>query len=99
MLRVKSSLFILGGYLDLDSGGFVISEVNRNLVICTKEKSEKIKDIRWKFPEWWLVLIDYIGYGLSEIDLSQLREIQKTEKDWDKIILVNPLNPKNGVEI
>ena len=81
------------------SGGFVISEVNRNLEICADEKSRKIKDHRWKYSEWWLVLIDYIGYGMSSTDLSQLREIQIAEYDWDKIILVNPLNPKNGVEI
>lgn len=92
-------LFVLGGYSDHDSGGFVVSEVNRNLEICANEKSEKIKDVRWKYPEWWLVFIDYISYGLSAIDLSQLREIQKTEYGWDRIILVNPLNPKNGVEI
>jgi hypothetical protein len=97
--KKHKQLFVLGGYSDHDSGGFVISEVNRNLEICANEKSRKIKDFRWKYPEWWLVLIDYIGYGLSAIDLSQLREIQKAEYDWDKIIVVNPLNPKNGVEI
>jgi hypothetical protein len=92
-------IFVLGGYSDHDSGGFVISEVNRNLEICANEKSEKIKDLRWKYREWWLVLIDHIGYGLSATDRLELKEIQKAEYDWDRIILVNPLNPKNGVEI
>ena len=49
-------LFVLGGYIDLDSGGFVVSELNRNLEICANEKSGKIKDVRWKYSEWWLVL-------------------------------------------
>ncbi|HPB04008.1 MAG TPA: hypothetical protein PLH00_04100 [Bacteroidaceae bacterium] len=92
-------LFVLGGYSDHDSGGFVVSEVNRNLEICANEKSEKIKDLKWKYPEWWLVLVDYIGYGLSAAGLSQLKEIQTKEYSWDRIILVNPLNPQNGVEI
>lgn len=37
--KKHSHLFILGGYSDLDSGGFVVSEMNRNLVICEREKS------------------------------------------------------------
>ena len=97
--KKHGQIFVLGGYSDHDSGGFVVSEVNRNIEICAHEKRKKIELLRFKYPEWWLVLIDYIGYGLSAIDLSQLKEIQKAKYGWDKIILLNPLNPEIGVEI
>jgi len=92
-------VFLLGGYSDHDSGGFLVSEIHRNLKICLAEKTKKIQEYRSKYSEWWLLLIDYIGYGLSERDLAQLREIDLIEHTWDKVILVAPLKPEYGVEI
>jgi hypothetical protein len=47
--------------------------------------------MRAKYPEWWLILIDHIGYGA--------REPIHVDHDWDKVILVNPLNPELGYEV
>jgi hypothetical protein len=102
LIRASTKLaqfFVFGGYSDLDEGGFVISEVCRNLKICLDEKTEKIKSYKSKYPQWYLMLIDHIGYGLREDDVSQLKEAFRNEHDWDKIILVNPLNPSQGVEL
>jgi hypothetical protein len=92
-------VFLLGSFSDNNSGGFVVSEVYKNLQLCITEKTKKIENVRDKYEEWWIVLIDYIGYGLSQRDLDQLHEIEKIQHTWGKIILVDPLNPENGVEI
>ncbi len=89
--KVFPDCFVLGGYVDRDAGGWIIAELEKNIRICIREKSEKIAMMRAKYPEWWLILVDHIGYGQ--------RETLHIEHDWDKVILVNPLDPKIGYEI
>ncbi|MFY0639518.1 MAG: hypothetical protein JXR16_00635 [Bermanella sp.] len=84
--------FLLGGYCDFDMGGFVLSEVYRNLKVCIREKTEKISKHKNKYDEWWLVLIDRIGHSLNQEDRLEFSKTLKIEHDWDKVILVNPLN-------
>jgi hypothetical protein len=95
--KVYETFFTLGGYCDHDSGGWVISEMLRNLELCIKGKTEKIAGYRRAYPEWWLILTDHIGFGLrDEDDRHQLREAFKMKHDWDKIILISPNDPTYG---
>lgn len=93
--------FILGGYSDGDSGGWVMSEVERNLRICISEKERKIAPHRYKYPEWWLLLVDYIDYGMEEEDRMFFREsvMPHIKHSFDKIIFVNPLDYRDGFEV
>jgi hypothetical protein len=93
------SFFVFGGYGDHDSGGWVLAETLKNLRICIEEKTMKIARVRHKYPEWWLMLIDYIGYGVEDCDQKLYREHLAIEHDWNKIILVNPLIPSSGFEL
>ena len=79
------------GFADRDAGGWLIAELERNIRICVLEKTAKIAVVRTRYPEWWLILIDHIGYGD--------REALHVEHGWDKVILVNPLNPESAYEI
>lgn len=93
-------LFVLGGSGDHDSGGFVVSEMARNLRICIAEKTSKVSSVRTRYSEWWLALEDRIGYGaLDESDRIVLRELTQTDQGWNKIVLVNPLKPSSGFEL
>lgn len=83
--------FVPGGQGDNDSAGFIRHELIKNIEICVLKKTAKIAKVRSKYPEWWLVLIDQIGYGT--------RETIEICHDWDKVILVNPLNPKSAYQI
>ncbi|MGC2504184.1 MAG: hypothetical protein WA400_18810, partial [Silvibacterium sp.] len=83
--------FVLGGFSDRNAGGWLEHELKKNIEICVREKTKKIARARAKYPEWWLVLIDRIGYG----DKGTI----SIEHDWNKIILVNPLNPEHGYEL
>ena len=98
--KVHPNLFILGGWSDHDSGGFLVSELAENLKVCIAEKSSKIARVRSRYSEWWLDLDDRIGYGdLGERDRQQVRDLVRLEDPWSKIILVNPLHPSSGFEL
>lgn len=97
---VHKTRFILGGYTDHDSGGWIVSEIIRNLAIVIPEKSKKIERFQSKYSEWWLVLIDQIGYArLESHELDALRQYVQRPPEWDKIFLVNPVNPEHAIEI
>ncbi len=97
--KPHGTLFLLGMFSDWDSGGWVFAEVECNLGICIAEKTRKIAAVRSKCPEWWLVLSDHIGFGLSEFDRQQFRATVSIKHSWDRVILVNPTNYADAFEI
>jgi len=80
-------------------GGWVLQETQKKLRLCIEEKTRKIAPYRQKYPEWWLVLVDRIGYGVEACDEQLFREHLKFEHSWDKIMLVHPLNPRSVFEL
>ena len=66
-LPVEGRIFLPGGHGDHDSGGWVISELLRNIEICSKEKWEKISGIETgtKLGGWFL--------------LTMLRSVQQSQ--------------------
>jgi hypothetical protein len=97
--EAHQSFFVFGGYGDHDSGGWVLAETLKNLRVCIEEKTRKVARVRHKYPEWWLMLIDYIGFGVEECDQRSYREHLAIEHNWNKVILVNPLHPSSGFEL
>jgi hypothetical protein len=93
------TFFLLAGWIDYDSGGWVLAEMERNLEICLEEKTRKVSRVRHKYPEWWLVLIDYIDYGLDDFDRQLFRDQVRRVRDWDKVILLDPTKHKEAFEI
>jgi hypothetical protein len=94
-----SEFFVPGGSADDDTGGSVFQETQKNLRLCIEEKTRKIAPHRHKYPEWWLVLIDRIGFGVESCDEKLYREHLKFEHSWDKIVLVSPNNPRWAFEL
>lgn len=90
--------FALGWTSDWDSGGWVISEIVRNMRLCVEEKTRKVKPHISRYSEWWLALVDYIGYGLNELDRGQLRGQIIVTEPWSRIIVVNPLSPHRSFD-
>lgn len=90
--RRHKHCFVMGGVSDSDSGGWVIPELERNLKICIDHKTKKISGIRAKYPEWWLVLIDHINYGIEEA-------LHVPPHNWDKIVLISPLDHTQAFEV
>ncbi len=92
-------LFVLGGGSDEDAGGFTVSELVRNLEICVAEKVAKVAPHQAKYPEWWLVFANHIGYRVIPEDRRLLRELFHVSHSFDRIILVNPIDAADAFEI
>lgn len=96
--KLYSHRFVIAGCEDRDSGGWVIPELERNLQICIDEKTEKLETFRTtcpdKYPEWWLVLSDQINHGTKQEESLRIQR-----RNWDKIILVDPMDPTRAFEI
>lgn len=78
---------------DGDSGGFVVGLIYENFKLIIKEKEKKVKNNKEKYSEWWLAVVDTIGYRLTDLDLEQFYELSKLEYQFNRILLVSPLDP------
>jgi hypothetical protein len=83
--------FVPGGHGDDQSGGWLISEIKTNLNLCIQEKGRKIAKLTAKYPEWWLILPDHIGYGLNDFDQSLFfDEAPVLPGIFNRVILLDP---------
>ena len=83
--------FILAGNTDSNAGGWVIPELEKNLTLCIAEKTRKIAPYRSKYPEWWLIFVDFVMGGMQE-------PVQ-IKHNWDKVIMMHPSNYAGAYEI
>jgi hypothetical protein len=83
--------FALRAYSDSDTTCWPAYELQKNIQICIDEKTAKIAKVRAKYREWWLILVDQIGYGE--------RESISITHNWDKVIVIDPSNPTSGYEL
>jgi hypothetical protein len=97
--KVHSTMFVMAGCSDNESGGWLLSEMETNIRYCASEKSRKISGVRGKYSQWWLALVDHIGYGLDDFDREMFRDQVSIEHDWDKIIIIDPRDPTRYFEI
>ncbi len=89
--KLFDTFFVPGGHSDDQSGGWLLGELEVNLNTCIQEKLRKIAQFRDKYPVWWLVLADHIGYGLDDFDQSMFRDlVSLTTVGFDKIVLLDP---------
>ena len=57
------------GWIDLDRGGSVTTDICNSLRLILEEKENKIQNFFHLYSEWWLVLIDFIGLPLLQIHM------------------------------
>ena len=91
--------FVAGGFTDEDSNGWLMSKMQVNIHHCVEEKTIKIAKYRHNYPHWWLILVDYIGYGLSDNEIEIFRKKVSIQHNWAKVILVNPNDLSSWFEV
>ena len=90
--------FNFGSSMDIDSGGFVLSNIVNSLKIIIEEKSKKIASFRTDYKTWWLILVDFIGYGVSENELKE--SIPLVDKNvFERIYFISPIDKTIGIFI
>lgn len=98
--RPLETRYVFGGYSDHDAGGWIVSELIRNLNIVIPEKSDKVARFRGKYQQWWLALVDHIANArLDRAEIELLRHHVVRPPSWAKIILLNPLVPESSIEL
>ena len=91
------TVYRMGGSSDNDSGGFIVSEIYKNLPHILSEKENKVAPYKNKYNTWWLALVDTIGYGLDAHDFSQFQQLPSLKTDFDKVLLLSPLDHTKAV--
>ncbi|WP_149088393.1 hypothetical protein [Pseudomonas prosekii] len=92
--------FVFASASDRDSTGWLLDMMQTNLQLCIDEKSKKIDKIRTSYQTWWLVLVDMIGWGLSDFDQELFKDSVLINKGgWHKVILIDPRDPGRYFEI
>lgn len=97
--RTYDGFFVLGAGADRESGGWILSEIHRNLQLCSTEKEHKVSRYRAKYLEWWLVLPDHIGYALNSNDRRHFHSLPSITQTWSRLVLINPHNPNHAFEV
>lgn len=90
-------LYKYGMSSDNDSGGFVIGLIHENLKLIIEEKERKVSKYKEKYPQWWLGLVDNVGYVMDEHDLDQFNKLPKLNSSFDRILIVSPLGPNRFI--
>ena len=96
---VRQTFYLFGGYSDRQTTGYVIHEIEVNLRLCIEEKTRKVAAMRHKYPEWWLVLPDHIGWGLDEFDQESFRKQVSLIHSFDRVILLDPRDHTRAFKI
>lgn len=97
--KPHESMFAMAGCSDQESGGWLLAEMETNIRHCASEKSRKIEKVKSKYPEWWLALVDHIGYGLDDIDREMFRDQVSVVHSWDRIVIIDPKDHTRWFEI
>ena len=93
------AMFVMAGCSDRESGGWLLAEMETNIRHCASEKARKIAKVQSKYPQWWLALVDHIGYSLDNFDREMFRDQVSIEHTWDRIILIDPRDHRRWFEI
>ncbi len=94
-----SNQFEVGAFFDRDSTGTIFQPLCNSLEIIIKEKEDKIEKFKDLYSDWWLVLIDFISYGISENMLKRIQNDIDSNILFKKIIFISPMDIKNTKEI
>jgi len=97
--KPHSDMFVMAGCADEDSGGWLLAEMETNIRHCASEKEGKVAKVRSKYPEWWLSLVNHIGYGLDDFDREMFRDQVSITHTWDKILIIDPRDHTRWFEI
>ena len=89
----------LCGEHDLDAGGNVQEARYESLKTCILEKNEKMKEIKNKYSELWLILVDTIFHRVDETTKLDLQRFPKIKSDFKRIIIISKCEPSQWIDL
>ena len=70
----------------------ILNTQHKNIKLCIDEKVCKIDKSEFNFnncTEWWLVLVDYIVYGMDDADFKALSSLNIDKNKFSKVIILS----------
>jgi hypothetical protein len=95
----RDQKFIFGGYNDIQSGGFVVEQLEKNIQHCVNEKARKVSDIHHMYTEWWLALVDHIGFHFGDFRHDIFQTVALERQQWSRILVISPRPPHQVYEV
>ena len=74
----------------IDNSSWVIDDLNKNIQLVIDEKNDKIDKNFAFYDEWWLILVDYITYGMTQKDFEELNKLSLNKQKFTKILILSP---------
>lgn len=86
---------------DCDSGGPLAEIYEENIRHCIDEKRRKTQPYLSRYSEWWLVLVDAIGWGWGNYPDGVLEITKNLKKpvEWKRILLVDSVTLAKRLEL
>ncbi|WP_417491937.1 hypothetical protein [Maricaulis sp.] len=84
---------VLGGNVDRDSGGWLLSEMLANIERCIREKEIKVANLRRIYPTWWLILVNHVGPDLSQHDEAEFMRHWNYQHSFDRVSVISRAGP------
>ena len=85
----NGKLFPVAGSGDSDFGGWVIAVYADNIRHCINEKSSKISERLKNYNEWWLYLVDCMGFGLSKQEFLEVAQEVGNTGNFAKVVILD----------
>lgn len=73
-----------------DNPPYIIEDLHKNIQLVIDEKNNKINNHFPYYDEWWLILVDYITYGMSQKDFEELNKLPLKKQKFSKILILSP---------
>jgi hypothetical protein len=97
--RKSTRVFHIAVVTDLGSCGWTAPDYMENINFCVLEKTERIQKYKFKYPEWWLVLVDFLAAGIEEPEKTFVIQHIIKGAHWKKIIVIHPETKKEILKI
>ncbi len=86
----KDTIYRYGG--TVSPSNWIIDSLHKNIKLCIDEKVCTIDKSEFNFnncTEWWLVLVDYIAYGMDDDDFKELSSLNIDKNKFSKVIILS----------
>jgi len=85
----NGKLFSMIGSEDFDVGGGVIGVYADNIRHCVNEKSSKISERLENYREWWLYLVDCMGFSLNQQEFLEVVPKIGGTGNFNKVVVLD----------
>jgi len=85
---IPGRTFVMAGDLDHDSGGAILPMFIDNINYCIEQKSKKIEPYLNSYNEWWLLLINTLGWGLDSKEKLYVKSKISGLRKFNRLVII-----------